>query len=409
MSKLQKAYSFFFSLCLAGTLLFLPGQFFFFPGLEMRDAMDFSFFSGNVYRLLPLYSYLEQQSVKPPLNEDTDTSERIIETNRKELEKQKTAISAEKDMPEEIPTSGIESDKQRFSDDSLSKTESGQVYSENQKITNEPDPGDYQAVFAALPKAEIAADHLLDYEYLINHFYIVDENTETNAGQINAIRFLGEDLSIKKDFKNPQILIYHTHSQESFADSREGEPEDTVIGVGNYLAKLLTEQYGYQVLHVTDTFDLFDGELDRNRAYDAARESIQQILQETPSIEVIIDLHRDGVPEDRHLVTSINGKDTAQILFYNGLSYTRSQGAVSYLPNPYIQQNLAFSFQLDYQSEQYFPGFSRGIYLAGLRYNLHLCPRALLLEAGAQTNTIQEVKNAMEPFAGLLNQVLSGH
>ena len=50
----------------------------------------------------------------------------------------------------------------------------------------------------------------------------------------------------------------------------------------------------------------------------------------------------------------------------------------------------------------------RGIYLAGLRYNLHLRPRALLLEAGAQTNTVQEVKNAMDPFADILNRVLQG-
>ena len=78
------------------------------------------------------------------------------------------------------------------------------------------------------------------------------------------------------------------------------------------------------------------------------------------------------------------------------------------LPNPYIQQNLAFSFQLEYQAAQYYPQFYRGIYLAGYRYNLHLRPRSLLLEAGAQTNTVQEVKNAMEPFADILDKVLQG-
>jgi stage II sporulation protein P len=122
----------------------------------------------------------------------------------------------------------------------------------------------------------------------------------------------------------------------------------------------------------------------------------------------VIDLHRDGVPEERHLVTEVNGKPTAQILFYNGLSYTNTQGQISYLPNPYIQDNLAFSFQLEYESALYFPDLYRGIYLAGLRYNLHLRQRALLLEAGAQTNTVEEVKNAMEPFAFLLNRVLCG-
>ena len=95
-------------------------------------------------------------------------------------------------------------------------------------------------------------------------------------------------------------------------------------------------------------------------------------------------------------------------MFYNGLSYTADGGPVDYLPNPYIQENLAFSFQLEYQAAQYYPEFYRGIYLAALRYNLHLRPRAILLEAGAQTNTVQEVKNAMEPFADILNRVLTG-
>ena len=100
--------------------------------------------------------------------------------------------------------------------------------------------------------------------------------------------------------------------------------------------------------------------------------------------------------------------DTPATAKVNGLSYTTSKGSLDYLPNPYIQQNLAFSFQLEYQAAQYYPQFYRGIYLAGYRYNLHLRPRSLLLEAGAQTNTVQEVKNAMEPFADILDKVLQG-
>ena len=114
--------------------------------------------------------------------------------------------------------------------------------------------------------------------------------------------------------------------------------------------------------------------------------------------------YRQAAGTDRLLWQRLYRSD--QLLFYNGLSYTKSQGKVSYLPNPYIQDNLAFSFQLEYQAALYYPTLYRGIYLAGLRYNLHLKKRALLLEAGAQTNTVQEVKNAMEPFADILNRVL---
>lgn len=270
---------------------------------------------------------------------------------------------------------------------------------------------DAQAASAAAlphPEIDLAPETLADYNYLLNNFFIVDPKTATSEQQLNAASFLGKDLTLEKNADVPQILIYHSHSQETFVDSREGRVEDTIVGVGDYLTQLLTETYGYQVIHVTETFDIVDGQIDRSAAYDYARPYIEQILEENPSIEVVIDLHRNGVPEDRHLVTETNGKPTAQIMFYNGLSYTADGGQVDYLPNPYIQDNLAFSFQLEYQAAQYYQELYRGIYLAALRYNLHLRPRALLLEAGAQTNTVHEVKNAMEPFADILNRVLTG-
>ena len=265
------------------------------------------------------------------------------------------------------------------------------------------------AGIGAQPRVDLAPERLADFDYLLGNFFIVDPNTAADQDLLSAARFLGNNLTIKKDPSVPQILLYHSHSQEAFADSREGETEDTIVGVGNYLEKLLTETYGYCVIHVTEAFDLAGGELDRSKAYDYARSYIENVLKENPSIEVVIDLHRDGVPENRRLVTTVNGKPTAQLMFYNGLSYTRSGGNVSYLPNPYIQDNLAFSFQMEYQAAQYYPDLYRGIYLAGLRYNLHLRKRSVLLEAGAQTNTVQEVKNAMEPFADLLNRVLTGN
>ena len=118
----------------------------------------------------------------------------------------------------------------------------------------------------------------------------------------------------------PQILIYHTHSQEEFIDSVPGDASTTIVGVGNHLAQILKEDYGYNVIHVTDTFDIIDGKLDRNQAYNYAQERISQVLAENPSIEVIIDLHRDGVADDQRLVTDLNGKQTAKVMFFNGLS-----------------------------------------------------------------------------------------
>ena len=113
------------------------------------------------------------------------------------------------------------------------------------------------------------------------------------------------------------------------------------------------------------------------------------------------------VNADTHLVTEVNGKPTAKIMYFNGLSRTRTNGDIAYLYNPYIQDNLAFSLQMQIASEQYYPGFARHIYLKAYRYNLHLLPKSLLIEAGAQTNTVEEMKNAMEVLERTLKRVLT--
>ena len=361
----------------------------------------------NVYRQLPLFRFLERKAARDFQRKDPDTYAKIVENHTEYLgamvEKENEEVRKEKEKVEGQAHKEA-ADKQKK--DSEKETEKSQ---RNKPVTATPEVT--QAVLVSnniqpAPRIDLSPQTLADYNYLMNQFFIVDSQTTTNADQLNAAELLGEDLTIQKDAAKPQILLYHTHSQEAFADSKEGEVEDTIIGVGNYLTELLTKNYGYQVIHVTEAFDMESGELDRSAAYDYAGTYLETILEENPSIEVVIDLHRDGVPENRHLVTEINGKPTAQIMFYNGLSYTIARGSLDYLPNPYIQDNLAFSFQMEYQAAQYYPDFYRGIYLAGYRYNLHLRPRSVLVEAGAQTNTVQEVKNAMEPFADILNRVL---
>ena len=397
MTNIQRAFCVVLSLIFLCVVAALPGDF---------------FRHGEVYRSLPLYCFLEKKALQEENGRDRETEMLLQEKNAEHLGEEVAAENRREQ--EELLMAEAEKDAADSRDERQEETQA-----EKDKIVDESKSGveekkekeekeEQETVALPHPQIDLSQAKLADFDYVMNHFFILDSNTETNAGQISGTRFLEEDMSIKQDSSVPQILIYHTHSQETFSDSREGETEDTIVGVGNYLTDILEKNYGYKVIHVTDTFDIMGGELDRSKAYDYARSSIEKVLEENPTVEVVIDLHRDGVPDDRHLVTEINGKQTAQILFYNGLSYTVNQGAVSYLPNPYIEDNLAFSFQLEYQAAQYYPQFYRGIYLAGLRYNLHLRPRALLLEAGAQTNTVEEVRNAMEPFADILNRVLKG-
>jgi len=256
-------------------------------------------------------------------------------------------------------------------------------------------------------KVDTSMEKLKDFEYLVSHFYTVDGTTSVSAKDLNAEKLLAKNMKLDKKTKGPKILIYHTHSQEDFKDSKKGDPSTTIMGMGAYLSELLNKQYGIETMHHEGVYDLIDGEMDRSKAYQLAEKQVKKILKENPSIEVVIDLHRDGVAGTTHLVTEIGGKQTAQIMFFNGMSRTKANGDIAYLYNPYIEDNLAFSLQMQIAAAKLYPGFTRHIYLKSYRYNLHLKPKSLLIEAGAQTNTVEEMRNAMEALARVLNECVS--
>lgn len=260
---------------------------------------------------------------------------------------------------------------------------------------------------ASVPTMDLSMERLNDFEYLVSNFYTVDSVTYINPSELNASELLGKDLRIDLSTGGSKILIYHTHSQETFADS-DNDPATSIVGIGRYLTEILNNKYKIPTMHHEGVYDLINGKLDRSEAYEFAKPEVEQILAENPSIEVVIDLHRDGVADTTHLVTEINGKPTAQIMFFNGLSRTRVNGDLVGMANPYLQDNLAFSLQMKIAAETKYPGFARRNYLRGYKYNMDLMPRMLLIEAGAQTNTVEEMRNAMEVLADLLNSVLIG-
>lgn len=245
---------------------------------------------------------------------------------------------------------------------------------------------------------------LEDFETLIRQFYTMDENTVAGSDQLNVQKLLGEDMTISKDAEGPQILIYHTHAHEAFADSAPGDMSETIMGVGERLTTILTEEYGYQVLHHLGQYDT----ISRDDSYAVALGDLEALLEEYPSIQVVIDLHRDAMPEGTRLVMDLDGRPTARFMFFNGLSRTKKTGNISYLYNENLDSNLAFSFQMQKTAMEYYPNLTRRIFLRGYRYNMHLRPKSLLIELGAQNNTLEEVMNACDPLAHILDLVLSG-
>lgn len=281
---------------------------------------------------------------------------------------------------------------------------------ENQTGASESETGtEYVETLAGVPTGEIYSEKaLMDYDFLLGHFYTVDPTTSANSSLINGSDLLKKDMTIDLQGEDPKILIYHTHSQEGYADSEAGNASDTVVGVGEQLKKVLEEKYHVAVYHDLSVYDMQDGREDRNMAYSQAAAAVRDILEDNPSIEVTIDLHRDGIPDNVHLSADINGKKTAQIMFLNGLCRNSEGNENNFAQNPNLSDNLAFSLQLQLKAKAYFPELVRHIYLRAYRYNLHFKPRSLLVEVGAQNNTVAEAKNAMEPLADILYAVLSG-
>lgn len=315
--------------------------------------------------------------------------------------------TVEADVGEYIETEAEKSEQAEETEtETGTESETGNELTENEQNGGSMEPewdNDSKVLEAAA--GIIPKEKLMDYNYVLNNFYVVPSVTSLRPQVLDLDKISQVDLRIEKDSTVPQILIFHTHSQEKFADSEENGM--SIVNVGDRLVSLLQEQYGYNVIHLTDEFDMAGGVLDRSEAYTYANTKLDEVLAQNPSIQVVIDLHRDGVDASKHLVTGIDGKQTARIMLFNGISYTKEQGEIDYLPNPYITENLAMTYKMFLLGKINYPDLFRCIYISGYRYCLHHVPRSMLIEAGAQTNTYEEVYNAMEPLARLIDMELT--
>lgn len=389
-------------------------------GTAARACLPAITYSGNekaeswilvlLKEVIPLYAYWQDKEVYFSTEE---TSAELIVRNDGEGGSDINSLrdgknsGDEKEAGSSDDVQGDDVEKEEGENKKNSESENDAAEKSNDGKKSEKKENKKKQVKKQKAEDEEELEALQDFEYLLENYYTVDMSTTADPAQLNVEALLAPDMTMHGDASAPQILIYHTHSQEAFLDSVAGDESTTIVGMGDYLTELLTDRYGYNVIHVRSVFDMVDGELDRNKAYNLAEAEISQVLAENPSVEVVIDLHRDGL-DGQKMVTDIDGKQTAKIMFFNGLSRTARNGVIDYLPNPYISDNLAFSFQLQRKAREYYPGFTRNIYLQSLRYNLHLMPKSLLIEAGSQLNTVEEERNAMEPLADILDKVLRG-
>ena len=225
---------------------------------------------------------------------------------------------------------------------------------------------------------------------------------------VDQLTLLREGWSYTIPAEGPQVLIFHTHSSEAYtpqgADDYEPSGEfrtlddsQSVLAVGDKLAAAL-EEMGFGVLHDRSLYDYPA----YNGAYDRSGAAVRQLLEQNPSIRVVIDLHRDSLGGHRTEYLLPDGTRSAQVML---LLTTGENG----LYHPSWRENLKLGLELQNRMELDYPGLARPLYLSPARYNQHLSPGALLVEVGTDANTLAEAKQAALLFAGCLGKVLEAH
>ena len=355
--------------------------------------------------IFPFLGYQSKTKTAQLAQENSDMVEKILLAEGRDEYTGMSGDDTEKNAPTDGRNLSLE-ELARLENEQAGgqKTRPGDSQNETGDTANSSGIGDFTA---SLPEKQRTYNwsELTSYDALVREFYAIDPATAADETQLNQKALLGRVLSVQKRTDDqPQILIYHTHSQEAFANSIPGNAQTGIMGVGEVLAEILRKQYGYNVMHHMGQYDVEK----RDYAYSNSLPALEALLAENPSIEVVIDLHRDEVAEGTRLVTEIGGKKMARFMFFNGLSRTRRLGDIDSLPNENIADNLAFSFQMQVLCNEYYPGLTRRIYLKGYRYNMHLKQRYLLIEMGAQTNTYEECMNSCVPLAQMLDLELSG-
>lgn len=236
-------------------------------------------------------------------------------------------------------------------------------------------------------------------------------NRTQKAVDLAAVAAAGTSLRFAPAADGPQILIVHTHGTESFTrDGTEPYTETgtahttdagySVIRLGDEIARIFGEM-GLSVLHDTTLYDYpaYDG------AYDRARAGIEAVLAEHPTVQMVLDVHRDAlVGADGTVykpVLEVDGVKTAQVMLLVG-----TDDAGAYFPD--WTEHLALAMQLQRQMDALWPDLARPITLRTARFNQQLTKGSLLVEIGSHGNTLDEALAGARLFARAAGQVLCG-
>ena len=270
---------------------------------------------------------------------------------------------------------------------------------QNKTTQNTETRNDVQLAQSTNAQTEVVTPNPISENYNVQYGNVKIKNQTTYN--------LTEDI-LKPDIKidNKNIVIFHTHSCESYTSSekypytqtgnfRTTDLKYTVTQVGSELENYL-KKYNLNVVHDTSYHDYpsYTG------SYTRSLKTVENILQTTPS-DIIIDLHRDAIGSRADYAPTVKiGDDyAAQIMFVIG---TNEGG----LYHPNWNQNLKFAVKVQQKAEEMYPGLFKPMMVTKSRYNQHTGKYANIMEVGATGNTLEQCLTSMKYLSAVLNEVM---
>lgn len=250
-------------------------------------------------------------------------------------------------------------------------------------------------------KTEVVTKNPLENKYTVEYKKVKIKN-ETSYELTQDM--LKPDIEIK----NKKVVIFHTHTCESYTTSEKYQYQPTgtfrttdlnytVSRVGDELEKYLNK-YEFSVIH-DKTFHDYPS---YTGSYNRSLKTVEGILDKNKDTEVVIDLHRDAIGSKSDYAPTVKiGEDyAAQLMFVIG---TNGGG----LWHPNWNQNLKFAVKVQEKAEELYPGLFKPIILRNSRYNQHLTKVATIIEVGATGNTLEQCLTSMKYLSKIMNEVIN--
>lgn len=216
-----------------------------------------------------------------------------------------------------------------------------------------------------------------------------------NRTKVSLKDILNEKIDLSVNKKEPSVLIFHTHTTETYPileksyytesfKTRSNDKGRNMVRVGEAIVEEI-ESAGFSVIHDKEIHDAkYTG------AYGKSRETIEAILKKYPSIQIVLDIHRDAIQDSDGTkvkpTATIKGKKAAQIMIISGCQ--EEGNPIKNLPD--WRYNLTFAVHLQQKLEELFEGITRPLYFCPRSYNMNVTHCSLLVEVGSDSNTLEE-------------------